>query len=116
MRYLLPVMDNGILDGVLAGAGNVGEAEALSRRRRLCPLDLVRLKARKLHAQSLGNSGLVGKIVFDHVVEPPEQGAVQDADMLGGGDDEAVGINLLDPLEENEHERAVCRERWGRTV
>src|SRR5437016_2184734 len=41
VRYLVPVMDNGVLDRVLAGAGNVREAQALGGSRSLGPLDFL---------------------------------------------------------------------------
>ena len=43
---------------------------------------------------------MIWQLILDDVVEAPEQRVIQDFDMVGGGDDQAVGLIVLDHLQE----------------
>lgn len=93
------VLEDRILRCVFAGLGNLGVTQALGRLGGRMPIDVARIEERESRTHDLRCDPFRGQCVLEDGVEAPEQGAIQQADMVGGAQDDAVGIVLLQKLQ-----------------
>ena len=106
MRDRPAATDEHVFDGVFACAGDVRVTES---GRELCdhaPVHLPGIEGGKLGTQDQLGSLRIRKFKTNDVVKPPEQRAIEKANMIGRRDNQAVGMILLDHLEEGADDAA----------
>ena len=100
MRDKRALVNQGILDCIFARARDVSKIEPLRDCGNPRPLDFLSLESTKLGLQRFYDAKFIRQIVLDHVIEATEESAIEDANVIGRGNHQAIGIVLLNQLQE----------------
>lgn len=91
---------NRILRRLLTSASNIGVAQTVTSFRCSFPIDPTRIENGKSALHDLFGDRAGRKLVLDNRVEPPKQRTIEQPSVIGGSDDQAVALILLQELQE----------------